>query len=193
MPPTIYAENVIQTYTGRLYNPWNPKPEQISLIDIAHGLSQICRFCGQSKHLWSVAQHSLLVLTILDDQGYDEEVQLAGLLHDAPEAYLNDLNPIIKADLPRYRQLETLAIHTIYRGLGMLPLFADHKDVVKAADLVALATERRDMMGHPHIIWSDIQNIRPLPQKLRCIDPPEAKHRFLVIADELIKAVRENG
>ncbi len=49
-----------ETYTGRFYA-IDPRSDEVNLLDIAHGLSQICRYTGQFKHFYSVAQHCLNV------------------------------------------------------------------------------------------------------------------------------------
>src|SRR5271165_4859950 len=81
----------IQTYTGKKFFPMDPKPEDICIEDIAHSLSMICRFTGHSREFYSVAQHSVYVSELCSEQW-----MLHGLLHDAEEAYTNDLARPIK-------------------------------------------------------------------------------------------------
>jgi hypothetical protein len=69
----------------------NPNPDEIHIMDVAQGLSHVCRFAGQVKVFYSVAQHSVLVSKLLDDR-----TALWGLLHDASEAYLHDLTRPLK-------------------------------------------------------------------------------------------------
>ena len=76
----------MSTYTGKKFFPFDPRPEQICIEDIAHGLSMLCRFSGQCPYFYSVAEHSIYVVHCLPDN-----LQLEGLLHDASEAYLADL------------------------------------------------------------------------------------------------------
>ena len=57
----------IQTYTGRAFDLLDPRPEQIDPLDIAHALSQICRFTGHVREFYSVAQHSVLVACIVPE------------------------------------------------------------------------------------------------------------------------------
>jgi hypothetical protein len=72
----------------------DPKPEDINIFDIATSLSKLCRFTGQIDKLYTVAQHSVLVSHFVP-----EEYALEGLLHDAAEAYTNDINTPLKRDL----------------------------------------------------------------------------------------------
>src|SRR5690554_4041634 len=73
---------MISTRSGRNVSLLNPSAGQIEIGDIAHGLAHQCRFNGQTSKFYSVAQHSVLVAFILP-----AELKLAGLLHDAAEAY----------------------------------------------------------------------------------------------------------
>src|ERR1051326_5301684 len=82
----------IMTFSGRWINPLNPRPEDIDIVDIAHALSNQCRFTGHTRFFYSVAQHSCLV----SDECANPH-KLGGLLHDASEAYLSDIARPIKA------------------------------------------------------------------------------------------------
>ena len=82
---------VMQTFTGRLFDPFNPDPALIDLRDIAHALGNICRFGGHSRRYYSVAEHSILVASLVP-----EPLRLPALLHDAAEAYLGDIITPIK-------------------------------------------------------------------------------------------------
>ena len=44
----------ITTYTGNHFDPINPDPELINIVDIAHALPMICRGNGQVSTFWSV-------------------------------------------------------------------------------------------------------------------------------------------
>lgn len=96
---------VIQTYSGLELDILNPHPDQISIIDIAHGLSNLCRYTGQTRFFYSVAQHSVLTATYLEKK-YGPREAFAGLLHDASEAYMGDVSTPLKNLLPEYKSLE---------------------------------------------------------------------------------------
>src|SRR5271156_4912831 len=76
----------IQTFTGKKFYPFNPKPQDIDIRDIAHALSNICRFTGHTKRFYSVAEHSRNVAKLVP-----AHMKLQALLHDASEAYLCDI------------------------------------------------------------------------------------------------------
>jgi 5'-deoxynucleotidase YfbR-like HD superfamily hydrolase len=86
----VGSPSSIKTFTGRV-DPLNPDVDTINIEDIAHALSRQCRYNGHCEGFMSVARHSIWVAERLDDEGYNTEVQLTGLLHDAAEAYLGDL------------------------------------------------------------------------------------------------------
>ena len=93
----------IQTFQGKAFDPFAPRPADISHFDIAHALSNICRFTGHTNTFYSVAQHSVQVALLVP-----RPMQLAALLHDASEAYLCDIRPAHQAAagnaaLPRCR------------------------------------------------------------------------------------------
>ena len=72
------------------------KPEDIELEDIARGLSNTCRFGGQLRHFYSVAQHSVLCGELAESLNYSEEEVMAATLHDFQESYLGDILKPIK-------------------------------------------------------------------------------------------------
>ena len=51
----------IQTYTGKVFWPLDPEPDEIDIEDVAHALSLKCRFNGQCDHFFSVAAHSVML------------------------------------------------------------------------------------------------------------------------------------
>lgn len=165
------------TYTGKRFTPGKPQFWDFSIRDIAHALSNMPRFAGHTKKLYSVAQHSVIVSQIMRDGGLCVEAQLEGLLHDATEAYLMDLPMPIKQleELKPYKVIEATIDEAIMASFGIRfrrPL------QVKHADIVALATEARDFMGNP-TDWPSIKDVLPLPEKLFPMTPDEAKIAFL--------------
>ena len=96
-----YTENAIRTYTGLPFDIKILDPDTISIEDIAHALSLTPRWGGHTKELFSVAQHCVLAAWHVAE-GYE----LEALMHDASEAYLQDMPAPIKSLLPDYRKLE---------------------------------------------------------------------------------------
>lgn len=152
------------TATGLAVVPTALEPQDIRPQDIALHLAKICRFTGACRIHWSVAEHSMLVADILTAKyPHNHTLQLCGLLHDAPEAYLQDLATPVKAQLEVYHALERAAWWAVAEHFG-LPLQMPPE--VKHADLVALATERRDLMPEHSEPWSVLEGIEPLPREI---------------------------
>ena len=151
------------TATGRKIDIANVMPQDIDILDIAAHLAKIPRFTGACRQAWSVAEHCCLVADILADRYPDDiDLQLCGLLHDAPEYILQDLSTPVK-DLVGglYRPLERSLWWAVAERFG-LPMRLP--DAVRHADLVALATEKRDLMPpHPEP-WSVLEGIEPHPR-----------------------------
>lgn len=94
-------KNTVTTFTGREVSLLAPEPSTIAIMDIAHGLAHQCRYAGQSPHFYSVAEHCVHIANAID-----KEYALAGLMHDAAEAYLGDVTKPLKQLLPEYKVIE---------------------------------------------------------------------------------------
>lgn len=141
----------IQTLSGKKFNYLNATIDDIDIEDIATALSHICRFAGHLPEFYSVAQHSVLVSQIVPP-----EFAFEALMHDATEAYCQDIPAPLKALLPDYRRIETYVDGLIRFKYG-IPL--EQASVVKYADLVLLATERRDLEIDDGSKWESLEGI----------------------------------
>lgn len=129
----LYTPDCIRTVSGIYLNVLSPTEDMITIEDIAHGLSHQCRFGGHTKKFYSVAEHSIKVSILLP-----EEHRLAGLLHDASEAYLADIPSPIKKHIPGYLEMENSLMTVIANKFGFQwPLH----DLVKDADKKMLERE----------------------------------------------------
>ena len=104
----------ITTFTKKHFYPANADIDDIDINDIAHALSLLCRANGHFKRFYSVAQHSLNCAKEAKARGYSERVQLGCLLHDASEAYLSDVTRPVKAQLPKYLEIEEKLQNAIF-------------------------------------------------------------------------------
>ena len=161
----------VSTKSGRRVSLLNPSPSQIVIGDIAHGLAHQCRFNGHTNKFYSVAQHSVLVASILP-----RELRLAGLLHDASEAYLGDVVQPLKDLLPEYQSIEANFCEVLGARFGVN---LQHNYAIRHADLVVLATERRDLMPMDTADWSSIAGITPLCRTIRPKSPEAASVQFM--------------
>ena len=131
----------IKTYSGIMFDPLCPDTELISIVDIAHALSMLCRANGHFKSFYSVGQHSINCMREAKARGYSRKIQLACLLHDASEAYLSDVTRPVKAELPRYREIEIPLQNLIWNKWLDEPLTPEEERIVFQIDDVILAHE----------------------------------------------------
>lgn len=161
------------TFTGKKFYPVDPRLEDICIEDIARSLSNQCRFAGHvMAGFYSVAQHSLIV-----SREVPREHALWGLLHDAAEAYCQDIiRPLKKhPDLEGYRHIEARLEAAIAARFQLpLPMPA----CVKEADDRALMTERRDLLANQKSSpWSC--KAEPFPDRIVPMRPEYAEAGFL--------------
>lgn len=179
----------VQTATGLKFHPSTAKGSDFRIDDIAHSLSQQCRFTGHTRKFLSIAEHSVRVCGLVMDRcPYTQDwnplyngltgrrIAFAALMHDASEAYLTDLARPIKASpaLRNYCRMEDDLMHRI----------ADHFDfawpmptIVKDADNTLLATEARDLMSPVTENWH--LKYPMLHDRIRPWSPRKAKRKFL--------------
>jgi hypothetical protein len=160
----------IETYSGKIFHILKPKPDEVDIDDIAHALSNTCRFGGHCKVFHSVAEHSVLV-------SYMTKNPLEGLLHDASEAYITDLPSPVKHQLPDYKNIETGIMKVICKKFGLeYPLSPDVKD----ADVAQLKTEARNLLKSRGESWTDNwRSDRPYGMVPKGWSPTLAKQNFL--------------
>lgn len=139
--------------SGRRLDLLDPTPVDIEIADIAHGLSFVARWNGQTlgDFAYSVAEHSLLVTDIFCRMQPKAPVkwQLAALLHDAPEYVIGDMISPVKAAVgPGYGALDdrlTAAIHLRFGLPAQIP--AAVKRQIKKADKVSAWMEAVQIAG----------------------------------------------
>ena len=135
------------TCSKKMFDPVHPDASLIDIADIAHSLSMLCRANGHFQTFYSVGQHSINCAKEAKARGYSEFVQLACLLHDASEAYLSDVTRPVKAELPRYLEIEKPlqdCIWNKYLGRPLCP--AEYNQVFEIDDAI-LAHEFIQLMG----------------------------------------------
>lgn len=167
----------VSTFSGNRFYPLEPRIDRVAIEDIAHGLAYQCRFNGQTCEFYSVAQHSLVVASLVAPR-----LQLAALLHDAAEAYVGDMVKPLKVLLPEFAGIEEKVSAIIAATFGID--FSDYRPI-KQADLVALATEKRDLMPHSAERWAYLDDIGPLAAAIVPMSPGDAKRAFLAEFERL--------
>lgn len=165
-------EPYIETFTGTKFYFLEPTDDSIRIEDIAHALSNNCRYTGHCRSFYSVAEHSYIVSLIVEQPN-----SLAGLLHDASEAYLTDVASPVKPYLANYKAMENVIMTAIAKKYKFeWPLADDVKD----ADAVQLKTEARHLMQSEGKDWiAKYPTKRPYGKVPKCLPPAQAEQIFL--------------
>jgi 5'-deoxynucleotidase YfbR-like HD superfamily hydrolase len=176
--------------SGRRLDLLDPSPLDVEIEDIAHGLARVARWNGQTRgpHIFSVAQHSILVERIVGAMNPAASVpwRLMALLHDAPEYVIGDIISPFKAAVGEsYKSVENrilAAIHLRFSlpatppaALVKLVKRADHAAAfIEATQLAGFTvTEAESFFGLPDVRLRDLDAlIAPAPSN-------EAEDRFL--------------
>lgn len=170
----------MQTYSGRQFFPFDPKPEAIDIVDIAQALAMTCRYGGHCKQFYSVAQHSVLVA-----EKAPPALALRALMHDAPEAYTGDLiRPIKKhPEMAAFMWVEEVVERAICAKFD-LPFPIMNADI-KRLDNRILLDERDHVMTPCAHDWQ--VDGEPLGVTIERWSPETARWKFLDAYDRYSK------
>ena len=139
--------------SGRRLDLLDPSPLDIEIADIAHGLARVARWNGQTSgaHIFSVAQHTLLVEAVMRERTprVDVRLRLGALLHDAPEYVIGDMISPFKAVLGGdYKAVEKRLLSAIHIRFGLPPLLGPEVErQIKEADRGAAYLEATQLAG----------------------------------------------
>ena len=139
--------------SGRRLDLLDPSPLDIEIEDIAHGLARVARWNEQTQgeHAFSVAQHCLLVESIVGDLAptLDRRYRLAALIHDAPEYVIGDLISPFKAVLALdYKAFEAKLLAAVHLRFGVpAELPEETTKLIKRADKNAAYYEATGLAG----------------------------------------------
>lgn len=151
----------IRTYSGKEFNFNYLNEDMICIEDIAHSLSNQCRFGGHTNHFYSVGQHALWMTNQADED------KLECLMHDATETYLLDIPKPIKNLLPQYSEYEN-KLHEIISK--KFKLNYPYSRSVHELDLLSMLVEWDGIVLHNYI---------------KCLTPPAVEKRFLDMYEQL--------
>ncbi len=166
----------IQTASGRVFHPFDPREEEVSLEDIATSLGNICRYNGHLRpnRFYSVAEHSLLLARHIWSETLDSVLAQQALLHDAAEAYIGDIPRPIKQALPDIERIEAKITRVIFAALGVpWPI----PEIIKDYDTRILLDEKAQALLPGERAWS-VDLLPPLGVTLQFMPPILAGLRF---------------
>ncbi|MGI9388906.1 MAG: YfbR-like 5'-deoxynucleotidase [Boseongicola sp.] len=185
--------------SGRRLDLLDPTPVDVEIEDIAHGLSFVARWNGQTRgeYPYSVAEHSLLVEEIFRYLAPAAQAKwcLAALLHDAPEYVIGDMISPVKASVgPGYGALDdrlTSAIHIRFGLPAAIPV--KQKRVIKRADKYSAWLEATQIAGFSE---TEADRFFGRPNEEICskvkilLRPPiEVRKAYIARHNELLEAV----
>lgn len=176
-----------EQYTGTRFYTFAPSPNEVRIDDIAHALGFQCRYNGNCKRFYSVAEHSCLLSDWVrgngprggmgDQAAFEDPFRheaLIALMHDAAEAYIGDLVRPVKHRMPEFKELEGVIERVVFPSLGLPP---ELPGWMKALDSRILCDERWQVMLTQENEWST-DELEPLGVRIRFWRPERAEYEF---------------
>lgn len=162
----------MQTYTGRKFYPYDPRVEDVDILDIAHALSMTCRYNGHCKQFYSVAQHSVLLAECATAPN-----ALRALLHDAPEAYVGDMIRPIKhhPGMVSFLWVEEVVEKAVCARFN-LPYPLVNSEIKRLDNAILLDEQAQVMIQTPHD-WG--VSGEPLGVEIERWSPETARWKFM--------------
>lgn len=187
--------------SGRRLDLINPSAMDIEIEDIAHGLSRVARWNGQTTgdNAFSVAQHSVLVEKIARaiEPSADSTWFLAALLHDASEYVVGDMiSPFKNALGVDYRSFEDKLMQAVHIRFGLPAVISPQlQKFIKRADKISAYLEATQIAG-----FSDIESRKffgPPPVtiahwKIESLSPNGAKQLYIQRFNEIITELQDS-
>lgn len=173
--------HVMNSYSGKIFDPMQMTENDICIEDIAHALSMMCRGSGQLLYFYSVAQHSLNCAYEAMARGYDVKAILACLLHDASEGYIADIIRPVKQHLKDYYIIENMIMNTIFCKYDLQDV---NQQLWQSIDNDMLENEFTVMLSH-----HQSQNVPLLKSKPDFTERNyrDVEQEFLFLAKQLLK------
>ena len=188
--------------SGRRLDLINPSAMDIEVEDIAHGLSRVARWNGQTTgdHAFSVAQHSVIVEKIARTLQPDADRQwlLAALVHDASEYVVGDMiSPFKNALGVDYRAFEDKLMQAIHIRFGLPAVISPQlKKFIKRADKISAYLEATQIAGFSHEESRKFFGPPPIPVQgwvIRPESPNEAKRVFVERFNALVSIADQDS
>ena len=164
--------------SGTYFDFESPETSELTIEDVAYGLAFACRFAGQcvsrvtgQRVFYSVAEHCVRMTWIVP-----EELAYDALMHELGEATCGDTTGPLKSICPEYKAVEKRCEAAAYRRFGVQ---MSDPAAIKRADLVMLATEKRDLMPCRDEVWPLCEGVQPSKYPIVPWSPDAAAGAFL--------------
>lgn len=193
------------TATGAQFHLLHADPASISVLDIAAALAKINRFNGHTSRPYSVAEHSLYVCQVMErEHGITNPTALmCGLMHDAHEAYTSDMPSPAKQAINMltgggWRRFEDGVQAQVLERFHLRSAMRAWQHAVHRADLVLLATERRDLLPPAGPAWEVLAGV-PTSREIKLTDDKDGmgwvewRDLFLERFAELREAINQEA
>jgi uncharacterized protein len=181
VPPTENRGDWICTYTCKRFHYLDPRPDEVCIEDIAHALSNLCRFAGHVNSFYSIAQHC-----VLGSYEVPLDKQLDFLMHDSEEAYTVDMPRPLKyaPGMEKFLEIGEEVYQVIAQKYG---LSKEHSSLIKEIDNRMLVTEQRDLRNDKEVLARMLERtgLQPFTWTITPWTPAEAKCKFLARFKEL--------
>lgn len=138
----------IGLYSGKRFYALDPKVEDITVDDVAHSLSNLCRFTGHSERFYSVGEHSIRCSELAEALGLSPKMQMYALFHDASESIVNDLARPVKQNVPQYKVIEDKIMKVIWELLDLEEPTEEEYEILKKIDNTLLINEMKTLTKH---------------------------------------------
>ena len=179
--------SIMNTYTGKKFDPLQMKPEDVDLVDIAHALSLLCRGGGHIDRFYTVALHSINCANEAKARGWERKLILACLLHDASEAYIADIIRPVKPYLTNYLEIEEQIMQTILTHFHLGDLTPEEHALWHQIDDEMLSQELKNLINGEHemipVSLTSVPDFRERPHD-------EVEEEFCKLAQSLVQKMQ---
>lgn len=155
----------IGLYSGRNFYVLDPRVEDVTVEDVAHSLSNICRFTGHGERFYSVAEHSIHCSLVAEKLGMSPLMQMYALFHDASESIVNDLARPVKQNIPEYKEIEDKIMKVMWELAGVPEPTREDYMHIKKIDNTLLLNEMKVLTKH--LTLPDVEHYKVYVQLIK--------------------------
>lgn len=175
--------------SGHVYDLLSPETSMITIEDVAYGLAFRPKFGGQTvsqvfrrRRFYSLAEHCVRGSHIVDPSCARDF-----LFHELDKVIWGDF---ASAQINVAAALGSLGQRTRRAHADKFRVSREMSDEVRRVDLIMEATERRDLLPPTKVLsravlWSHLEGIEPLAERIEPWTPEEAAEMFLLRAIDL--------